>query len=129
MGHPPTVWEKLIFDLHLHLPEMIIAQIISSVFSFFIPSIILWWLIKTKEATQIFYRRKIQVGTYFLGIAIVLLSAFFVQLFVIDKETFVFPAGLESFSQAARLAQDSYDKFIETMTTADSPFYIFAVLS
>lgn len=97
------------------LTGLIIGQLFFEMFVFVLPPILLSILISGHPLKYFETFDKLNWRKYILGLIILLLASLFIQLLIIDKETFVFPASLKWLESSSRQAQAAYDNIIKQL--------------
>jgi len=97
------------------LTRLISGQIFFEIFVFILPPILLSILISKHPFKYFETFDKYNWRKYILGLAILLLASLFIQLLIIDKDTFVFPASLKWLESSSKQAQAAYDNIIKQL--------------
>lgn len=97
------------------LTGLIGGQIFFELFVFILPPILLSILVSKHPFKYFETFNKHDWRKYIIGLAILLLASLFIQLLIIDKDTFVFPASFKWLESSSRQAQAAYDNIIKQL--------------
>ncbi len=97
------------------LKNLVVAQIISQLFTFLLPPLCFSYLISGSLFGYFLGEDKKNPKKYFVGFAIILLAGFFLQLLIIDKESFIFPDWLKGLEISSMRTQATYDSFVKQL--------------
>jgi membrane protease YdiL (CAAX protease family) len=106
------------------IESMVLLQISSQIVVFILPALCLSYLVDKNMFSYFDTFDKKNIVKYLIGIVAVISAAYFIQIMVIDKATFVFPESLKFFESIAKLAQNEYDKFIAQLLTITNPIML-----